>query len=40
MKISFDYSILIREIQEELEEGVLSESDLVQIMRASESLEY
>jgi hypothetical protein len=34
MKISYDYSILIREIQEELEDGVLSESDFVQIMRA------
>ncbi|NLG16675.1 MAG: hypothetical protein GX556_05020 [Fibrobacter sp.] len=38
MKISYDYSILIREIQEELEEGVLSESDFVQILRAPEPL--
>lgn len=39
MKISFDYSILIREIQEELEDGVLSESDFVQILRAPEPLQ-
>jgi len=39
MKISYDYSILIREIQEELEEGVLSESDFVQILRAPEPLQ-
>ena len=38
MKISYDYSILIREIQEELEDGVLSESDFVQIMRAPDPL--
>jgi len=38
MKISYDYSILIREIQEELEEGVLSESDSVQILRAPDPL--
>lgn len=39
MKISYDYSILIREIQEELEEGVLSESDSVQILRAPDPLQ-
>ena len=39
MKISFDHSILICEIQEELEEGVLSESDFVQIMRAPDPLQ-
>ena len=39
MKISYDYTILIREIREELEEGVLSESDFVQILRANDPLQ-
>ncbi len=38
MKISYDYTILIREIREELEEGILSLSDSVQILRAPDPL--
>lgn len=37
-KISYDYIILIREIQEELEEGVFSGSYSVHILRAPDPL--
>lgn len=38
MKISYDYDELINEIEEEIEDGILTLEDSVQILRAKESI--